>query len=79
MAKFAKLFENKEGDQLLLTIVNSEENEEVFGINHELESEDCRINVKISGLNEQQAKHYLDNFEQSRAEEILADPIKFFM
>jgi hypothetical protein len=30
MAKFAKLFENKEGDQLLLTIVNSEENEEVF-------------------------------------------------
>lgn len=77
MAKFAKLLENKAGEQLLVTVIGTD-NEGEFGVNHTLEKDDCIIDIKITPLSEQQAYLYVNGFQQETAEEILEDPIKFF-
>lgn len=84
MAKFAKLFENDKGEQLLLKIKNvddeqEEKKEEVaYGVTFTFEQEEASVDVTISPMAYEKACNLVNNFTQEEADKILVDPFEYF-
>lgn len=75
MKKFAKVFENKNGNQMLLRIQSGEDSD--FEVQFALEFDDAFVNVSLGFDTREKAQSFLDNYPQEKAELILDNPQKF--
>jgi len=66
MAKFAKLFENEHGEQLLLCVkkVDNDEEENKHGVNFTFEIEEATVDVCISPMTYEKALEFVTDFAQ---------------
>ena len=74
MAKFCKLFEDDKGEQLLVLLTQSKDNEERADVNLHFELDGASANVGILGGKWEACEQYLENFSKETALEILKDP-----
>ena len=86
-SKFAKLFENADGEQLLLTVVVNPDDTQPpagesvdHGIRFTFELDDVAVvNTTISPMSKAQADQYLEEFSQEMAEELLNKKLEYFL
>lgn len=74
MAKFCKLFEDKKGEQLLVLLTQSEENDDRADVTLHFDMEGAAVKVRILGADWDACDKYLENFQKETALVILKDP-----
>lgn len=77
MSKFARIFEDKKGEQLLIRLSQNEEDQDKCDIVHELDVEGAHISFSIGGVEWDKGESYINEYEQEKAEKILEDPMEF--
>ncbi len=83
MNKFAKIFEDTDGNQLLLQVVSSDKelensNDSAAGFKYTFEQEGAFVNITIDPMTYDHAEAMLEAFDKVKADKILEEGIEYF-